>query len=460
MTLIGNELYTAPPVPLQIENELCTAPPVPLKSEKQFIDAMNMYIQIHRIPAMVRNILFRSISNRLYTTREFHYRHNKYAARSLDETVMNYMLAKMLQPYYPKNVVSGYKVFAEDDMSPYWVRLFRQFTIHGSDFLVPIKKVAGSFAYIRIHHKYAELEGSYAQPSVSTSVTMTFFGCRHQLLAERFEDKYIKIIRDAERFENDGLVCVYTHTGDSYQSSDYIPYRKISSVILDETLLRDLVKEIQQFVQPSTRAFYREIQEPYHFNMLFYGVPGTGKTSLITALATELRRVIHRISPKLFRQSEEAARSFLVEVSGIQNAIVVIDEADLIIKNRKEKMSEEEEATLHTILNYLDDVGDGNIVILCTNHPDRLDPAIQRSGRINLKIPFSDWKYPLLEKALTQHHVTIEELEEKAGAPIVQYNQDGTPSQEATYNPATIMELIRKIRLERFINAKKSKSKN
>lgn len=442
MTQIGNELYTAPPKP-----------------EKQFIDAMDMYIPIHRIPSMARDILFRSISNRLYTTREFHYRHNKYAVRSLDETVMNYMLAKMLQPYYPKNVVSGYKVFAEDD-SPYWVRVFRQFTIHGSDFLVPIKKVAGSFVYIRIHHKYATLEGTYAQPAVSTSVTMTFFGCRHQLLAERFEDKYMKIIRDAERFENSGLVYVCTHTGDSYQSGDYIPYRKISSVILDETLLRDLVKEIQQFVQPSTRAFYTEIQEPYHFNMLFYGVPGTGKTSLITALATEFRRQIHRISPKLFRQSAEAARGFREEISGIQNAIVVIDEADLIIKNRKEKMSEEEEATLHTLLNYLDDVGEGNIVILCTNHPERLDPAIQRSGRINLKIPFADWKYPLLEKALTQHHVTIEELEEKAGAPIVRYKQDGTPSQEATYNPATIMDLIRKIRLERFVKAKKNKSKN
>lgn len=442
MTQFGNELYTAPPKP-----------------EKQFIDAMDMHIPIHHIPAMVRDTLFRSISNRLYTTREFHYRHNKYAVRSLDETEMNYMLAKMLQPYYPKNVVSGYKVFIEDD-STYWARAFRQFTIHGSDFLVPIKKVAGSFVYIRIHHKYAELAGSYAQPAVSTSVTMTFFGCRHHLLAERFEDKYMKIIRDAERFENTGLVYVCTHTGDSYQSGDYIPYRKISSVILDETLLRDLVKEIQQFVQPSTRAFYTEIQEPYHFNMLFYGVPGTGKTSLITALATEFRRQIHRISPKLFRQSAEAARGFREEISGIQNAIVVIDEADLIIKNRKEEMSEEEEATLHTLLNYLDDVGDGTIVILCTNHPDRLDPAIQRSGRINLKIPFSDWKYPLLEKALTQHHVTIEELEEKAGAPIVQYNQDGTPSQEATYNPATIMELIRKIRLERFVKAKKNKSKN
>ena len=441
----------------QFENELYTAPPP--KPKKQFIDVMDMHIPIHRIPAMARDILFRSISNRLYTTREFHYRHNKYAVRSLDETVMNYMLAKMLQPYYPKNVVSGYKVFVEDD-STYWARAFRQFTIHGSDFLVPIKKVAGSFVYIRIHHKYAELSGSYAQPAVSTSVTMTFFGCRHQLLAERFEDKYMKIIRDAERFENSGLVYVCTHTGDSYQSGDYIPYRKISSVILDETLLRDLVKEIQQFVQPSTRAFYTEIQEPYHFNMLFYGVPGTGKTSLITALATKFRRQIHRISPKLFRHSTEATRGFREEIAGIQNAIVVIDEADLIIKNRKEEMSEEEEATLHTLLNYLDDVGDGTIVILCTNHPDRLDPAIQRSGRINLKIPFSDWKYPLLEKALTQHHVTIEELEEKAGAPIVQYNQDGTPSQEATYNPATIMELIRKIRLERFINAKKNKSKN
>ena len=445
----------------QFGNELYPVNPVNLTSEPQFIDAMEMHIPIHRIPAMARDTLFRSISNRLYTTREFHYRHNKYAIRSIDETVMNYMLAKMLQPYYPKNVVSGYKILAEDDSLPYWTRVFRQFTIHGSDFLVPIKKVAGSFVYIRIHHKYAKLEGTYEQPAVSTSVTMTFFGCRHQLLAERFEDKYMKIIRDAERFENEGVVYVCTHTGNDYQApGDYIPYRKISSVILDETLLRDLVKEIQQFVQPSTRAFYTEIQEPYHFNMLFYGVPGTGKTSLITALATEFRRQIHRISPKLFQKSANAVRSFRAEVSGIQNAIVVIDEADLIIKNRKEKMSEEEEATLHTLLNYLDDVGDGNIVILCTNHPDRLDPAIQRSGRINLKIPFSDWKYPLLEKALTQHHVTIQELEEKAGAPIVQHQQDGTPSQEATYNPAAIMELIRKIRLERFIKAKKNKSKN
>ena len=445
MTQYGNEIYPA-----------CPKPP-----EKPPINSVDWNPQIHHIPSILRETLIRSIFNQLYTTREFRYRHNKYAPRSLDETVMNYMLAKMLQPYYPKNVVSGYKVFAEDDMAPYWTRVFRQFTIHGSDFLIPIKKVNGSFAYIQIQHKYGELEGSYAQPAVSTYVKITFFGRRHQLLAERFEDKYMKIIRDAERFENDGLVYVCTHTGESYQcGGDYIPYRKISSVILEETLLREIVKEIQQFVQPSTRAFYTEIQEPYHFNMLFYGVPGTGKTSLITALATEFRRQIHRISPKLFRPSTKAVQGFREEVSGLQNAIVVIDEADLIIKNRKDQMSEDERDTLHTLLNYLDNVGDGNIVILCTNHPERLDPAIKRSGRINLTIPFSDWNYPLLQKALAQHNVSIQELEERAGSSIVQYEKDGTPSKDATYNPATIMNLVRKIRLERFINAKKSKQKN
>ena len=123
-------------------------------------------------------------------------------------------------------------------------------------------------------------------------------------------------------------------------------------------------------------------------------------------------------------------------------------------------MSEDERDTLHTLLNYLDNVGDGNIVILCTNHPERLDPAIKRSGRINLTIPFSDWNYPLLQKALAQHNVSIQELEERAGSSIVQYEKDGTPSKDATYNPATIMNLVRKIRLERFINAKKSKQKN
>merc|ERR1711907_630494 len=66
--------------------------------------------------------------------------------------------------------------------------------------------------------------------------------------------------------------------------------RSIDSVIVDEAWKKPLLEDLNWFVANETRAFYTKHGIPYHRCYLFHGEPGTGKTSLIYALAGDLKR--------------------------------------------------------------------------------------------------------------------------------------------------------------------------
>ena len=53
-----------------------------------------------------------------------------------------------------------------------------------------------------------------------------------------------------------------------------------------------LLEDLQLFLGKDAHKFYRKHGVPYRRSYLFYGVPGTGKTSLIQALAGKLGRSI------------------------------------------------------------------------------------------------------------------------------------------------------------------------
>lgn len=168
-------------------------------------------------------------------------------------------------------------------------------------------------------------------------------------------------------------------------------------------------KELQQVIEwPVTRkAVFEHYGTPIPKGVLLYGPPGCGKTLCGKACFTALAKLhgaevkdtgfIYCKGPEildkyvgnselairqLFRRGEEhfAAHNY--------PALLFIDEADAILRKRG---SDQHSGILNTIvpqfLSEMDGLSSSHtVVMLASNRPDMLDPAVVRDGRVDKRI--------------------------------------------------------------------------
>lgn len=129
--------------------------------------------------------------------------------------------------------------------------------------------------------------------------------------------------------------------------------------------------------------------------VLLYGPPGTGKTLLAKAIATNvdasfLKVVASSIVDKYIGESARTIREMFAYAKEHEPCIIFIDEVDAIGGKRIEGNSSDREVqrTMLELLNQLDGFDRlGKVkVIMATNRPDTLDPALLRPGRLDRKI--------------------------------------------------------------------------
>jgi len=164
--------------------------------------------------------------------------------------------------------------------------------------------------------------------------------------------------------------------------------RLIESVILSSKTKSRLFADVERFLNPKTKLFYESHGIPYRRSYLFHGLPGTGKTSLIQALAGRIKRNLYFIQPTDPEMTDDSLRSAVSSVP--ENAIVVIEDIDALFTKDRKKKVEKSPLTFSGLLNALDGVGSGTgqLFILTTNLRDELDPALIRNGRVDLHIQF------------------------------------------------------------------------
>ncbi len=125
--------------------------------------------------------------------------------------------------------------------------------------------------------------------------------------------------------------------------------------------------------------------------ILLYGAPGTGKTMLAKAVATESEANFIQVKgPELLSkwvgESEKAVREIFKKARQTSPTVVFFDEIDSLAPRRG--MSSESHVTervvnqLLTEIDGLEDLYDV-VVIAATNRPDMVDPAILRPGRFD-----------------------------------------------------------------------------
>ncbi|KAI2609185.1 P-loop containing nucleoside triphosphate hydrolase protein [Hypoxylon sp. NC1633] len=178
--------------------------------------------------------------------------------------------------------------------------------------------------------------------------------------------------------------------GMSWQPKSRKPIRRLETVHFDDSLKQRLLADIRKYLDPKTKRLYQSRSMPYRRGYLFYGPPGTGKSSLSTALAGEFGLDLYEVKIPSVATDQDLEQMFQ-EIP--PQCIVLLEDIDAIWRERQSVHRElHNEAvsncTLSGLLNVLDGVGsqEGRIVIMTTNKPERLDSALVRPGRVDMKI--------------------------------------------------------------------------
>lgn len=132
--------------------------------------------------------------------------------------------------------------------------------------------------------------------------------------------------------------------------------------------------------------------------VLLYGPPGTGKTLLARAVANQtdatfIRVIGSELVQKYVGEGARMVRELFAMARTKKAAIIFFDEIDAIGGARFDDGSggdHEVQRTMLQIITELDGFDSrGNIkVLMATNRPDTLDPALMRPGRLDRKIEF------------------------------------------------------------------------
>ena len=193
----------------------------------------------------------------------------------------------------------------------------------------------------------------------------------------------VKVTTDTENVIKDEAVAE-----EDVGQSEGITYEDVGGI--GQQLLK--VREMIELPLKHPELFRRLGIDPPK-GVLLHGPPGTGKTMIAKAVATEVNAHFKSINgpeiiSKYYGESEKQLREIFDEAADNAPAIIFIDEIDSICPKREDVSGEVERRVVAQMLTLMDGMqGRDNVVVIgATNRRDALDPALRRPGRFDREI--------------------------------------------------------------------------
>ncbi|KAL2372524.1 hypothetical protein RJ035_005237 [Blastomyces gilchristii] len=164
-----------------------------------------------------------------------------------------------------------------------------------------------------------------------------------------------------------------------------------------------VLKDIKGFLDKRARGWYARRRIPYQRGFLLYGPPGTGKSSFSLSVAGHFELDIYVLNlssidesrlNSLFAQLPPHCVILLEDINAAGTSRTEVSETTENtgrgVAGSSQKRKSQGNVSLSALLNALDGVSsqEGRLLIMTTNHIERLDDALIRPGRVDRKVLF------------------------------------------------------------------------
>lgn len=311
------------------------------------------------------------------------------------------------------------------------------YTKFGGDYLKSDNKQVGMKTTNQKPSKIETDNKNYAELVVIRPVGYPF---DFALMDEDIEIKNTKLFEEYARDQWLGLVVKEkSHLFDQKIIPDYgfeiVTAKPDNSIISDNTEIKIITDKIdnnpvnkvksnivlsdivgQETAKSKIKVIAKYLEDPESFgpwapkNILFYGLPGTGKTMLVKALSNELDTQLYLIkATSLIGEHVGDASSKIHELykkaSENAPAIIFIDEIDAIALHRSfQSLRGDVSEIVNSLLTEMDGIEENESVITigATNNPSSLDLAVRSrfEQEIEFKLPDYEERLLILENNL------------------------------------------------------------
>ncbi|KAL2262733.1 hypothetical protein VTK26DRAFT_271 [Humicola hyalothermophila] len=273
-------------------------------------------------------------------------------------------------------------------------------------------------------------QSAFLTASEREEISISCFGRNPWVLKELLHE-----VREEYLKKDEAKTLIYRGTTRSgsgepmWQRSMARASRALSTVILDEKVKKELIEDVADYLNPATRRWYANRGIPYRRGYLLYGPPGTGKSSLSLALAGFFKMRIYIVSLSSAMSNEENLATLFAELP--RRCVVLLEDIDTAgLTHTRDENGDQADAnasnadqdadstttgstskrrggrpgqppaanpnnntgrlSLSGLLNILDGVAsqEGRVLIMTTNHLEKLDKALIRPGRVDMIVKF------------------------------------------------------------------------
>jgi len=239
---------------------------------------------------------------------------------------------------------------------------------------------------------------------------------RYEIIKLKFEekedisnDKYVEIMKKfmleaREKYDENKKfpvkkekMMLWSYSDGFWDDLKRINKRKFDTVILDPDIKAEIKKCIDKFHDKDYKKKLESFGIHSKLNLIFSGLPGTGKSSLMYSIASMLNKDIATID---FNNRDLNDHNFIVAINKVpKNCLFVLEDIDALYIDRDK--SNDNRISFSCILNFMDGLysQEDLITIITTNHLERLDKALIRPMRADKIIKFtycSKYQYEMI----------------------------------------------------------------
>jgi len=208
-------------------------------------------------------------------------------------------------------------------------------------------------------------------------------------IEDRFQtaDDFSKALKREMLLEKKDIQKTFVKTNEKAEKKLGTGFDQIAGM---ESLKQQLKEDVIDFL--NNPELYKEYGVPMLNGMLLYGPPGCGKTFIAQKFADEVGYNFVMIKPsdlqsKYVNATQENIGKLFKEAEEKAPTIIFIDELDAIVPSREGELHQMHASAVNEVLAQMTNCGEkGIFVIGATNRPEKIDPAILRTGRLDKSV--------------------------------------------------------------------------